>query len=154
MGAYCIPILRALEDLDGGGYVQAVLNRVAEKMYCTFTKADLEEICVQRRWENRAGLQRLQMVRAGLLRPDTERGYWEISEAGRKWLNLYKDSIGEIALSDDNDLQHYCPCPNCASVGGLLLTCKACGLGFCERCISEGRCPECESPDRMRHTKK
>jgi len=38
------------------------------------------------RWRNAAQWARNSMVQEGLLRDDSPRGIWEISEAGKRWL--------------------------------------------------------------------
>ena len=87
--AFRLPILQVLARMGGSGKVRDVLAQV-EKL----VKADLSEADYQRlpstpntpRWYNTAQWARNSMVQEGLLRDDSARGVWEISDAGRKYL--------------------------------------------------------------------
>jgi len=85
---YRTPILQALEDLGGSGYVNAVLDCVYKKMEKFLVPVDLEEISSvrQKRWRNTAMWERSHMIKDGLLKSDSPRGIWEISEKGKKYL--------------------------------------------------------------------
>ena len=85
---YRTPILEALEDLGGSGYVNEVLDFVYKKMKNFLVPVDLEEISSvrQKRWRNTAMWERSHMVKDGLLKSDSPRGIWEISEKGKKYL--------------------------------------------------------------------
>ena len=86
---YRTPILQALEDLGGSGYVNEVLDFVYKKMKNFLVPVDLEEIPSvrrQKRWRNTAMWERSHMVKDGLLKSDSPRGIWEISEKGKKYL--------------------------------------------------------------------
>lgn len=85
---YRIPILQALEELGGNGYVNEVLDFVYKKMKNFLVPVDLEEIpsVRQKRWRNTAMWERSHMVKDGLLKSDSPRGIWEISEKGKKYL--------------------------------------------------------------------
>jgi len=85
---YRTPILQALEDLGGSGYVNEVLDCVYKKMEKFFVPIDLEEIpsVRQKRWRNTAMWERIHMIKDGLLKSDSPRGIWEISEKGKKYL--------------------------------------------------------------------
>lgn len=85
---YRTPILQALEDLGGSGYVNEVLDFVYKKMKNFLVPVDLEEIpsVRQKRWRNTAMWERSHMVKDGLLKSDSPRGIWEISEKGKKYL--------------------------------------------------------------------
>ena len=83
-----LPILQALIDLGGAGKVQQVLDRVEELMAGRMRPIDLEGLPsdpTNTRWRNTAQWERLEMVQAGLLRSDSPRGTWQITEAGRRF---------------------------------------------------------------------
>lgn len=85
---YRTPILQALEDLGGSGYVNEVLDFVYKKMKNFLVSVDLEELpsVRQKRWRNAAMWEKSHMVKDGLLKSDSPRGIWEISEKGKKYL--------------------------------------------------------------------
>ena len=77
---YELPILMALEELGGSAATHEVLRRVRQLMV-----DELREIDISRR-ENRAHAMRLALVSRGLMRNDSPRGTWEITDAGREYL--------------------------------------------------------------------
>jgi len=85
---YRVPILEALEQLGGRGRVQEVLEIVYEKMKDRLTEDDLKPLPSGKdvRWANAAQWERLSMVKDGLLRKDSPVGIWEMTEAGRAYL--------------------------------------------------------------------
>lgn len=86
-GAYCIPILKALEELGGRGRASEVLNRVGELMRGVLKEIDYVVVpSGSVRWRNTAEWCRFDMVRQGLLASDSPRGIWEITEKGRQYL--------------------------------------------------------------------
>jgi hypothetical protein len=81
------PILEALEELEGRGEARQVLNIVYKRMKEKFKENDLEQLTSgEVRWRKMAMWERYNMVRDGLLRSDSPRGIWEISEAGWAYL--------------------------------------------------------------------
>ena len=86
--AYRIPILEALEQLGGRASMRDVLNLVYEKMKDRLTEDDLKPLSSggDIRWANTAQWERYNMVREGLLKSDSPRGVWEITEVGRAYL--------------------------------------------------------------------
>jgi len=89
---YRVPILQALVDLGGQGKASIVLERVYQQMEDVFVPADLEELSSlqEKRWRNTAQWARAKMIKEGLLREDSPRGVWEISEKGREYLQDHK----------------------------------------------------------------
>ncbi|MFN3467237.1 MAG: winged helix-turn-helix domain-containing protein [Candidatus Brocadiales bacterium] len=84
---YRKPILETLLEMGGSGDKNAVLGRVHEKMKGKFNSADYEKTSTgEVRWENTAAWERFKMVKDGLLKADSPRGIWEITEKGRKSL--------------------------------------------------------------------
>lgn len=95
--AYVIPILKALAELGGRGRTADVLTRVGHMMEQRFTSLDLAPLPSNTqvlRWWNTAQWARNEMVNNGLLRNDSPRGIWEITEKGRRYLEQHsRDSI-------------------------------------------------------------
>ncbi len=87
--AYWRPILTALVELGGRGRRRKVIELVGAKMQDAFTPADYSSLPSHGiRWRTRVTFQASHMRRvAGLIRNDSPRGVWEISDAGRDWLN-------------------------------------------------------------------
>jgi len=86
--AFFLPILESIAEMGGAGEVDLVLKRVYEKMERLLNDYDLAMLPSKTsvRWRNTAMWARFDLVKAGLLRNDSPRGVWEISEAGRRWL--------------------------------------------------------------------
>jgi hypothetical protein len=85
---YWPAILSALVELGGRASGDSVIDRVGEKLEGVLTPADREMLPsgVDLRWRNRVAWQRFNMVRQGLIRNDSPRGVWEITDKGRQWL--------------------------------------------------------------------
>jgi restriction system protein len=83
--AFRLPILLALEEKGGKGPVAELLQRVEEMVKPDLKSVDYELIQDGRtiRWRNTAGWERDKMVKEGLLKSDSSRGVWEITEKGR-----------------------------------------------------------------------
>jgi len=94
--AYRIPILEALEKLGGRAEKEAVRRVVYEKMKNRFTADDLRRLPSNReyRWSNTMDWERYHLVREGLLRGDSPRGFWELTEAGRQYLEEWRRKHG------------------------------------------------------------
>ncbi len=93
--AFRIPILESLVELGGKASVGDVLDLVGQKMKDVLTSYDQEELPSTPgtiRWRNTAQWCRLTLVREGLLKPDSPQGIWEISDAGRKYLEDWNKS--------------------------------------------------------------
>jgi hypothetical protein len=87
---YYRPILETLVAMGGSGRVGEVLDRVFVEMKPVLRDVDLEPLTSDPdnpRWRNAAQWARNSMVNEGLLKKDSPRGVWEISEAGRAYLN-------------------------------------------------------------------
>jgi hypothetical protein len=86
---YYVPILQVLSDMGGSGKVAAVLDQVGKKMKGVLKKPDYEPLASgpdNPRWRNAAQWARNSMVNEGLLKNDSPRGVWEISDKGKKHL--------------------------------------------------------------------
>jgi len=88
---YWKPILQVLVGLGGRGNRTQVIERVGEKMSGVLTPADYGKLpgTGHVRWSNRVAWQASQMrtSETGFIKSGSTRGWWEITEAGRKWLN-------------------------------------------------------------------
>lgn len=86
---YWIPILSTLVEMGGSGAVSEVFDRVFAMMKSQLNKFDLLPLASDPgnpRWRNAGQWARNSMVNEGLIRDDSPRGVWAISEAGRQWL--------------------------------------------------------------------
>jgi hypothetical protein len=83
-GAFRKPILEALVELGGSAPANRVLELVEKKMEGILNEYDYRPLrSGETRWRNTAQWCRYVMVQEGLLRSDSPRGIWEISEQGR-----------------------------------------------------------------------
>ncbi|MBV9229644.1 MAG: winged helix-turn-helix domain-containing protein [Chloroflexi bacterium] len=87
--AYQEPILRALIEFGGSAHKNDVLDRVGTIMKDILKDIDYEyhRHGGRIRWRQNAAWQRRQMVIEGLLKSDSPRGVWEITETGRSALS-------------------------------------------------------------------
>src|SRR5262249_50312095 len=87
--AYWRPLLQTLVELGGRGRRERVTAIVGEKMKEILTRADRGRLPTSNyiRWENRVAWQASNMRRDGIMKDDSPRGIWEITDAGRKWLD-------------------------------------------------------------------
>ncbi len=86
---YVRPILESLVELGGSARIGDVLDRVYRKMRPLLNEHDLAPLPSDQdtpRWRNAAQWVRYGLAQQGLMRSDSPRGIWEISEAGRRWL--------------------------------------------------------------------
>ncbi|HOK96304.1 MAG TPA: winged helix-turn-helix domain-containing protein [Anaerohalosphaeraceae bacterium] len=91
--AYYVPILQVLAEMGGSGKVAHVLDKVGVKMQSILKKWDYEPLSSSPdnpRWRNAAQWARNSMVNEGLLKNDSPRGVWEISEKGKTLLSSRK----------------------------------------------------------------
>lgn len=87
--AYREPILRVLAQLGGAGRIGDVLDRVGAIMKPVLKEVDHDPLASSPdmpRWRNAAQWARSAMVKEGLLKADSPRGVWELTEAGRQAL--------------------------------------------------------------------
>jgi restriction system protein len=83
--AFRYPILKALEGMDGRGRMSAVIEIVGEMLKGTLNQYDRQSLPSNEktiRWENTAAWERYAMVQDGLLKDNSPRGIWELSDAG------------------------------------------------------------------------
>jgi hypothetical protein len=87
--AFRLPILQALVDLGGEAPMGDVLENVRQQMQDTLKEVDFQPLASDPdllRWRNTAQWAKSAMVKEGLLKADSRRGIWEISDAGRRQL--------------------------------------------------------------------
>ena len=85
--AYFKPILQVLNQMGGVGDMAEVLERLPKLMKGTLRDIDFEPLTAHSevpRWWNTAQWAQSAMVQAGLLKADSPRGVWEMTEAGHK----------------------------------------------------------------------
>jgi len=85
--AYFQPILQVLNQLGGSAEMGEVLERLPKAMKGTLTDVDFEPLAADSelpRWWNTAQWAHNAMVQTGLLKGDSIRGVWEMSETGYK----------------------------------------------------------------------
>jgi restriction system protein len=88
--AYFGPILGTLVEMGGRAKMGDVLPVVGKRMKDMLKKVDFQPLASDEdmpRWRNTAQWARNTMVKDGLLKADSPRGIWEVSDAGRKWLD-------------------------------------------------------------------
>lgn len=86
---YFLPILETLEEMGGRARASEVLERIRERMDAELSPVDLDAVPSDPRtprWRKSAQWARYHMVREGLVKSDSPRGIWEISEQGREYL--------------------------------------------------------------------
>ena len=83
--AYRLPILESLHELGGKAPVTEILDLVKRKMESHFAEVDYLTIPTgDIRWRNTAMWERHEMVKDGLLKSNSPKGVWELSEKGLK----------------------------------------------------------------------
>lgn len=85
---YRLPILEAIIEKGGKATQQEVFEIIERKMSNQFKELDVQVLTdgYTKRWQKMAAWQKYIMVKEGLLRSDSPRGVWEITEKGRKIL--------------------------------------------------------------------
>ena len=82
---YEAPILIELLQRGGRGQATEVTDAVGERLAGKLTELDYRNLdSGDVRWRNRTQFTRLTLRNRGLLRADSPRGVWELTEAGRK----------------------------------------------------------------------
>ena len=87
---YPTPILRALATMGGRGRTQEVVDRVGQLMGGRLNEYDRQTLAAgEVRWRNTAEWARNTMahkMNPALLNPSSPHGWWEITQAGREYL--------------------------------------------------------------------
>jgi len=87
-----LPILRALMSLGGSASINEVIDIIKEDMKDELNKYDYEPLKSTPhfpRWRNTAQWERDTMVKIGLLKKDSPRTIWEISDDGKTYLKNF-----------------------------------------------------------------
>jgi hypothetical protein len=96
--AYARPLLQALEDLGGRAPIEQVLERVYQLVKSRLKPKDLEKVPSGQdlRWRNAAMWMRYKLKQQGYIKPDSPKGIWEITDAGREYLKqLQAEEAGD-----------------------------------------------------------
>jgi predicted CopG family antitoxin len=84
---YDLKILEVLDEMGGAGYAPDVVEAVGKRVEDQLTPNDrLKNKTGVVRWKNRVAWRRFNLVQMGLLKRDSPRGTWELSEKGRQAL--------------------------------------------------------------------
>jgi hypothetical protein len=91
--AYWIPILKVLAARDGAAHSNEVVDALEAEMAEIFTEHDrLPLQSGETRWRNRARFARLRMKEAGLLSDSSDRGIWEMTPDGERFLRQEEEA--------------------------------------------------------------
>ncbi len=95
---YRLPILAVLEEMGGKGRMQEVLRRLEDLLKNRLRDLDWELLSDGRtiRWQKAAQWARHIMVREGLLASDSPWGVWEITDAGRAYLQEHRAELPSL----------------------------------------------------------
>ncbi|MFA4987869.1 MAG: winged helix-turn-helix domain-containing protein, partial [Candidatus Brocadiia bacterium] len=90
--AFYLPLLQVLNELGGAGRANQVAELVGRKMQASLNDVDFKPLPSSGvpRWRNTVCWARDSMVRNGLLKSDSRKGIWEISQEGRDYLERYR----------------------------------------------------------------
>jgi len=91
--AYFKPILQVLNQLGGSAKTVDILTRIQKVMKGTLQEVDYEPLASDPempRWWNTAQWAHHSMVQAGLLKADSPRGTWEMTEAGVRLISEFE----------------------------------------------------------------
>ncbi len=88
--AYYRPLLQTLVELGGAGEMSQVLDKLYPKMAAVLKPVDHAPLPsgpkTGPRWRNTAQWARNTLKEHGFLKGDSPHGVWEITDAGRRWL--------------------------------------------------------------------
>lgn len=94
---YEIPILEELVSRGGSGHATDITDAVGERLADRLTDLDRERLdSGEIRWRNRVQFTRLTLKQLGLIASNSPRGIWEITDAGRSYLEA---GVAEISAS-------------------------------------------------------
>ena len=93
--AFYVPLLEVLVSMGGAGKLHEVIQQVGFKMAFQFTPEDRQRLPSYShpiRWENTVCWARNSLKMERLLKSNSPRGVWEITDEGRDWLKNIKES--------------------------------------------------------------
>jgi len=101
------PILEALLSLGGRASTNDTLKLVEKMIKPLLTEVDYQKVPSggDIRWRNTACFVRSHLVKRGLLKSDSPRGIWEISEEGKRWLSGQDSGMRHDPQEDDPKLK-------------------------------------------------
>lgn len=78
-------IITVLKDMHGSGHVQQILAAMEQQLAGQLLEHDLENVASGKQlvWQNNVCWERNKMVKQGILKNDSLRGIWELTEAYR-----------------------------------------------------------------------
>lgn len=80
---YELPILQSLAEAGGSGKARDITQEVGKRLADRLTEVDHQPLKAgDIRWENRVAFVRLKLKDRGLLKSDSPRGVWELTDAG------------------------------------------------------------------------
>lgn len=88
MEFYGPAILDALVSAGGGQHLTSVYQHVLSRLTGRLSPEDFELTdsgSGEPKWQHRTRFAKQDMVKAGLIHPPRQNGFWEITVAGRKW---------------------------------------------------------------------
>lgn len=84
--AFRAPIIDALRQLGGSGHAEDALKIVFKHMQSHLKPCDYESMkSGEARWRLNARWERKNMLAEGLLKPDSPRGFWELTAKGANY---------------------------------------------------------------------
>lgn len=89
---FFIPILQIIKEEGGSAKTKYVVRKVGIMMSGNFTLKDREPVPSnpnQTRWDNRVRWARNTLITKGLLKSNSPRGLWEITQKGRNYLDKH-----------------------------------------------------------------
>jgi restriction system protein len=91
---YFLPILRSLVKIGGAGKTSEIMEIVGKQMERILKDVDRQPIPSEPsvpRWRSTALGARPALIKAGLIKPDSPKGTWEITEAGLEFVKKVDD---------------------------------------------------------------
>ena len=88
------PLMETIYEMGGSVRAGALRPVMRERLSCRLSSGDLEPLSSgEERWWNATRWERHQLVEEGLLRSDSERGTWELSEKGTSLVETWFEKI-------------------------------------------------------------
>lgn len=94
-----LPILKVLDEKGGSASMKVVIDELEHRMKKVLKDVDYDPLPSDPdtiRWRNTAQWSRQALVNEGLMKNNSPRGTWEISDKGRKYLEANKQGGGFI----------------------------------------------------------